>query len=390
MPLTPLEKTTFALWVAAARYLDPTCCGADDPTDRKILDAARACLYADAKGAELAVNSDETAARHLQAAADKLDGLISAYPISPSIADLQATQALLRESALCVATCGSCDGIAVHKPGRDPLGSCGLLPLAAIVETRIRRLIESVSALSFEDAFAIQYVTGLTEDNSTFAPFRVNGEANIGRSPRTVTVVLKVAGMSSRDLWHVAYTLHHELVCHAFQAAFANEVPANAHPRCYWSEGWMDTVSFDLVWEWVDDADVPSKWLPLKGEEAKGEIRRFHDSRYTEPPGLSPDDTMRRQRARAAYRQLEKTLLESRMAASKEEAAQFARRFALVANVHPEANSRRLKDLASRLRDTLLSVARPEAGLSAAQACLAFCADRNLAKLETVLKSLTN
>jgi hypothetical protein len=203
-----------------------------------------------------------------------------------------------------------------------------------------------------------------------------------------VTMVLRAQPLTSRDLWHIAYTLHHELICHIFQGALAEKdkrLP-DAHPNCHWSEGWMDTLAFDLVAEWNDP---PRSWLPLTGEEALGALRRFHDHRYEAPPRLSPDDVKRRRLARAAYRQLPKTLLNYGLATSAEEARDIARRFSLMANTHREADCSRLKTLGTKLRMLLLSAARPEAGVAAAAACLKFTAQPDLAKLEHEIDAIS-
>jgi hypothetical protein len=192
--------------------------------------------------------------------------------------------------------------------------------------------------------------------------------------------------LTSRDLWHLAYTLHHELICHAFQNA-SSEQAVNAHASCHWSEGWMDTIAFDLVTEWVDDTTRPVSWLPLTGDDARGELWSFHDRRYSKPLDLAPDDVTRRRRARDAYRRLAQTLSQFGMA-DEAEAAAIARCFALAANVRSDC--RRLKALSSKLRIAPDSVARPTAAIAAATACLAFAKDRDFAKLDLALNSLND
>ncbi len=58
----------------------------------------------------------------------------------------------------------------------------------------------------------------------------------------------------------------------------------------------------------------------------------------------------------------------------------MAQRFAVTANLY--ADCHRLKTLASRLRIALLNPIRPEIGVRAAAACLAFLVDHDLTKLE--------
>ena len=377
MALSPPDAARLALWLTTARYLDPECCGSEDSAVQNKIAAARGIMQANAMAAAFWVNSTAEIAAYLNSTADKLAALASE---GPPVSYLTSAERLLRELATCDHHCESGDGTAFGDSACD----CGFLELASSIEQRVRDVLAENSCLALGPNPLIQYVTALTNDNYDFAPFRVNGSVNIRRSPRTVTVVLQADELTSRDLWHLAYTLHHELVCHAFQCVGSSRTPANAHPSCHWSEGWMDTVAFDLVTDWVEDGSRPSSWLPLSGDDARGELWKFHDKRYANPRGLEPDDFTRRRLARDTYRRLSKTLAECQMA-STDEAALLARRFALAANVHPDADCHRLKFLSSKLRIALLSTARPTASIAAAAACLAFTADRDLDKLESAL-----
>ena len=145
----------------------------------------------------------------------------------------------------------------------------GLLGLAAIIEARVQQLYVVEGGLPNDLDLKVTYVTAFAVDTRDFDPFCINGNAIIGKSPRVVELTLKARALTSRDLWHIALTIHHELICHIFQGARSNERLRDAHPTCHWSEGWMDTLAFDLVLNW-DEA--PLAWLPLRGENAQGEI----------------------------------------------------------------------------------------------------------------------
>jgi hypothetical protein len=261
--------------------------------------------------------------------------------------------------------------------------------LAATVETRIRRLLEADARLPFGRDPPVIYVTALARVRQEVvpSPFCIDGKVSIARSPRTVTMVLRPKPITSRDLWHIAYTLHHELVCHAFQGACATRHLPDAHPNCHWSEGWMDALAFDLTKEWED---APAHWLPLRGDDATGELWRIHDYRYVAPALLSDDDVTRRRWARNAYRRLAETLAAHSLAISVEEAHDIVRRFSLAANAHPDADCKRLKILGGKLRICLMSAPRPEAGVAAARACLAFTADHDLGKLEEAIDAASS
>jgi hypothetical protein len=387
MALSPSEQASLALWLTAARCLDPDCCASEDSIERTAISAARGILYGDAAGAALIVNTDAAVASHLERAADKLAKLRAGPPVPPvgALSNVKAAEGLLRERATAAHQCTNGDSAAIGKPICD----CGLLNLAALVELRVQRFLEENALLAPDAHPAIRYVTALTNDNHDFEPFRVNGQVNIRRQPRIVTIILLADGLTCRDLWHLAYTLHHELICHAFQGASSSRNLPNPHPRCHWSEGWMDTVAFDLVSDWVDDETKPLGWLPLGGEDAKGELWKFHDHRYVKPRGLDDNDIRRRRWAREAYRRLAKILSDCGMAALGD-AEEIARRFALAANAHIEADCHRLNSLGIRLRTALLNVARPQAGVAAAAACLAFSVDHDLEKLEQCVNEINS
>lgn len=379
MSLQPAEIAALALRLCAARYLDDDCCPAEDADGLALVAAARGVVEGAASGAELNVTSCNDITLYLASQAEKL----AALPRKNAGPDAAA---MVSGAAHLLSTTG--DDIRPEETGDGPATTgesgapcrCGVLGLAAEVETRVRQLFETQVHLSFGVEPAVTYVTALTNRGCDFAPFCIDGSASLWRSPRTVTLVLMAKSITSRDLWHIAYTLHHELVCHAFQAATATGRLQDPHPRCHWSEGWMDTLVFDLVTEWED---APRSWLPLRGESAKGEIRRFHDHRYRRQAILSETDVKLRRLARDAYRKLEKTLFIHEIAATSEEARDIVRHFSLAANAQAECG--RLKTLGTKLRILLLSVARPEAGVTAARDCLAFTGDHDLGKLEQAI-----
>src|SRR6516162_1367914 len=175
------------------------------------------------------------------------------------MACVSAAQTLLRQTAESLLQGANEDG-------------CGVLGLAALIETRVRTILTTCARMPPGSSPVIQYETTLTNDTVGVTAFCVNGQANITRSPRVITVVMRTGGITARCLWHIAYTLHHELVCHAFQGALASRRVPNAHATCHWTEGWMDTVAFDLVSDWLADPTLPRAWLPLGGEDARGEL----------------------------------------------------------------------------------------------------------------------
>jgi hypothetical protein len=231
MPLKPAEKVSLALWLSAARRLDPECCKTDSDAGLALLKQAYGILQYGAESATYHVKSDATIPDYLECVAQELERLLTddAAPDAPEVA---SAVDLLRELAHDGDWNGTGDGSAVVGKTGNSLSRCsGVLHLAALIESRVRVLIERETGLPFGRAPIIKYVTALTSFDHEVAPFRLNGRANIRLSPRTVTLVLKEGKITCRDLWHLAYTLHHELVCHAFQSGFAPGLVPNAPER---------------------------------------------------------------------------------------------------------------------------------------------------------------
>lgn len=382
MPLQPAERAALAFWLIAARQLDPDCCFLEDQPSLSLLQAARSRLRDGAESAGLYVRSTAEIGGHIARVADALRD-VQSITASPSAPEVVAAEALLRQLAMGIQEAGDGDGPALNIADYHPC-ACGVLVLAGLIEARVREIIGCGGA-GRRQMPDVRYVTAFAEDAQELAPFRLNGEADIRHLPRTVTLVLRPEEMTSRDLWHLAYTLHHELVCHAFQGAFSGGRLPNAHASCHWTEGWMDTVAHDLVLDWLRRNEAPPEWLPLRGDAAVAELWRFHEHRYLQPRGLKGSQVKLRQRARAAYRALVVTLFSCGIAASEEEAERLARRFSLAANTHSDANCGRLLPIASKLRIALLNVARPEMGVEAARVCLTFIADDRFDDLEQAL-----
>jgi hypothetical protein len=391
MSLQPSGLTALTLRLCSSRYFDFECYPFDDcdGEGNNILEAGRGIVEGGAKRAKLSVNNWNESAPFLTEQADYMFSLINKNKhINSYFIDIfDRADEFIRSAASKIATNAAdgnnFDGPAITSGSSEP-DRWGLLGLASIIEARVRGLYQAEGGVPVNIVINVNYVTTLTFDNRDFAPFGINGNAVIRRSPRVVYLTLEDREITARDLWHIAYTLYHELVCHIFQGARSSARLEDAHPTCHWSEGWMDTIAFDLVADW-DDA--PRAWLPLRGENARGEIRRFHEERYVNPPLLKGNDRKRRQRARDAYRKLAEVLYCYRLCVSKAEAQGVVRRFSLLANAHPEADWKRLKTLATRLIGLLLTSARAAAPISAARACLAFTESHDLAKLEQEIEA---
>jgi hypothetical protein len=376
MPLSATHKAVLALGLTAARHLDEECCDDEDDAILAKRRAARGILYKGVQGAPAHVTSLDGVAPYLSKNAGELK-----RDVGLDNADVRAAHDLLTTLALGVR---NNDGDGIAHPALGPDGcACGILELAGLVEQRIRSALGNAEINLPPDDPAVHYATYLVEEHDLLTTFRVGGKADIVPSPRIVYLMLKLGEVfTARDMLHLAYTLHHELVCHAFQSALSDGPRINAHHKCHWTEGWMDTLAHDLTKAWIAEDMRPANWIALAGESAVGEVRNFHDERYLRPPRMEKNDVKRRRWARDAYRAFVKTLERAALARSKEEADRLGEKFSLLLNTHAEADCKRLRKLATNLRIALVSRKRLEPAISVVQAGLAFVHDRNLNLLE--------
>lgn len=374
MPLEPHEKAQLALHWCCARTLDVTLSRSSNRSELRQLSLVRDNLQNLAKSAWDVVNDLKSLEQFLLKAIHQIDSHYNNHDIGGISDQLRSARDLL-ETIKNGLIDDDGDGPAVPTDA-TPHCSCGLLDFAGIVELRIRFIIDEIyKAINT----TLAYQTWVVYDYNDIRPFRVDGQTDIQSSPRSVAITIDVKDFNSGDLWHLAYTMHHEIICHAFQAPNAAIPPKNAPPTCHWTEGWVDTVAYDLVHEWATTSERPSSWLPLDGELAVGALRAIHEARYTSDK-LKPDDIRRRQQAREALRALADILIECGLA-DPMEATAIARRFVLQVNTHDDADYKRLGDLAYKIQSTILSPAQTEAAVGIAIACLAFTRHGDLATL---------
>ncbi|MDL2403025.1 hypothetical protein [Rhizobium mayense] len=375
MPLDPGLKTATALWIAAARFADPDACDVEDDATFQAHEDVFAKLHAHAVSAKRTVKDNGDIAGRCK------DALGDVVGIGFQHNSLQLLQRTLGGLAVSLVQ-GNGDGPACRNGVCSVACGSGVLEIAGLVEARIRETF-SMGGAAFGDEPAIVYATTLTPLGQQFAPFKVTGSTDSNKVIRIVNLVLLEGQLSATDVVDLIYTLHHELICHAFQGYRSRRPTPNAPAQCHWSEGWMDTLAFDIAELWIDEGR--SDWVPLKGERGKGQLRAFHEHRFGDQPFLLRSDRTRRRGAREAFRDLAAILAQTGMAASFEEADTLCRTFTWMVNTHPEAEWRRLKLLATRLQQNLLSKIRHEDAVAAAQACLSFLVDGDLAKLEKTL-----
>ncbi|WP_105431437.1 hypothetical protein [Neorhizobium sp. T6_25] len=375
MPLDPGPKMATALWIAAARFADPHAC--DDEAEEVF--QAHQSIFATLNGH--AVRAKGTIKADAEIPVSCNDAISEIADIEPQHISLQLLRSALGGFAVTLVQ-GNGDGRACRSGACCAICGSGVLEIAGLVEVRIRQTFGRDTGGLGDDP-VIEYMTTSTPFGQPFAPFKVTGSTDTTKATRIVHTMLLEGQLTAGDVIDLIYTLHHELICHAFQGYRSGQPKGNAPAQCHWSEGWMDTMAFDIAERWIDDGQ--NDWVPLKGERGKGRLRAFHEYRYGDQIPLLRSDLTRRRNARQSFHALASILEQSGMADSPEEAAELSQTFTWMANTHPEAEWRRLKHLASRLQQSLLSAIRNEDAVTAAQACIAFLSHGDLSMLEKAL-----
>jgi hypothetical protein len=371
VPLTPSKLASLELRVIAARHLDQNAAFPITEEGCDALNSARGRVTAFAQGAGFDVKASSTVGPYLQKAASHLSSMLADASVVENIAEMIAKAAVaLQTSAI----------------GLDGMTDCGceLINLTNLVERRALHSYESTGAVSGK-APPIRFETEVIEDaQGHLKPFRVAGSVDITISPRIVRLTVKDDDLTAWDLCQLAYVVHHELFCHAFQAV-GTACHRNAPPQCYWTEGWMDSLAFVMSVQWAEHNNAPHAWLPVTGPDATGAMATFHESRYRDPKGLKFLDAKNRRAARHAFHALVDALVDNGMANCREDAESLVFRFSLLANAHPNADLATLRRICLHFQNSLLSQARKAQTGAVALACIDFLRHRNLTILETDL-----
>jgi hypothetical protein len=267
------------------------------------------------------------------------------------------------------------------------------LEFAETIERRVRAAYVANDALRSATSPEITYQTWLIPldpiHDGDFGQFRIIGTADISSAPRRIKLKIRDQKLNGRDLCHVAYVLHHELVCHGFQRGnnATSGGSGGAHPTCHWSEGWMDKLAFELAKDWVEQGGAAQQWLPLGSVNAQGAISSYHEARYTNPPDLTELDAKIRRAARQSFQDLQDAFVQNGLARSERDARDLVYRFSLTVNAHQQAEASRLKDISAMLQSLLLSSALAHRSAEPAEACLDFVNHRDILRLARSLQA---
>jgi hypothetical protein len=372
VPLRPSQLASLVLRVVAARHLDQNIAFAITDEASHVLTNARGQMVSFALGAGLRVKTASAIGPYLLRAASDLSSMLVGEFVVEEIAEM------------IVGAARTLEAIAIEMGNRAGDCGCELVNVTSLVERRAFRTYESTGAVSGKPP-PINFETEVIEDaQGNLEPFRVAGSADITISPRIVRLTVKDGDLTAWDLCHLAYVLHHELFCHAFQAIGA-VTQRNAPPQCYWTEGWMDRLAFVMAVQWAEQTNAPHAWLPLTGPDATGAMTIFHEFRYENPKGLKFSDAKNRRAARQAFHALVEALIENGMAKRRDDAESLVFRFSLLANAHPNADLATLRRICLYFQNNLLSRARKAQTGAVALACIEFLRHRDLGVLETDL-----
>lgn len=372
MSLQPFEKFELAVRLAAARFLDSD--SETDPEDEGIpaRRKAHSILSAGADGAQYDIKSDLDIRPRLAGLADDIRALRVGMPLRVD-GTIEAAYEHLCSIATCLAT-GNGDGQVCGAPAGPGDLASGLLEMASLAERTVRGVLEEHVDPSYRAGPAIVYATFAKDSCNN--PHGIEAWSEIDKLPRLIHLVVERGGKSPSHLLRFIYAIFHELVCHAFQNGFG--ATRNAHRSCFWTEGWVDTVAFDLCLDWVGSNE---SYFRLHGDDARSPIVAFHQARYHKGGALSENEAMLRRNARNAFRDLANILVVLNF--TNDQAKSLAMNFSLIANTHPDADCARLKLLCIELNKSFTNhKVCPKPALEAAIACVRFIEHRDFPTLE--------
>ncbi|MBD9544748.1 hypothetical protein IB276_35545 [Ensifer sp. ENS04] len=378
MPLEASQKVALGLRLAAACYLDPECCSVVGQGVPSSIRSARAKLLAGASVAAHEVTSDASISTFLGDIADDLESLDAQGVIAEAVIQVRLLSRTLHA--------GNGDG-QIHGGLSEEACQTGLLRLSKAIEERLGAALKNATGFEMGTKPGLSYTTCVTDEAARCAPFFVTGDADISCTPREIALTLFDGEISARALLHIAYTIHHEITCHGLQGLASDAGKPNAHATCFWSEGWMDTLAFDLTQDWAKEKNA---WTPLNGPDGEGELWKIHDARYSAAVNIPKVQMDYRRAARAGFRRLARILQDNCLASSQIDACELVKAFTFTAQTHADATCTRLRLLAARLLTVLVGDnpgRRKETEL--AHSCISFVATRDMALLEAQIDKIT-
>jgi len=125
---------------------------------------------------------------------------------------------------------------------------------------------------------------------AVYNDFSLTGNAKIVDDPHPTTWIAVEFHDSLFD-WEQFILLpgliYHEIICHGLQDVYDVEgasVPRTARnaapPNCFWSEGWMDVVSHNLMTKWLVKCGPGHRIEGRRANQAAYLIDQYHNARY--------------------------------------------------------------------------------------------------------------
>jgi len=372
MSLDVREKTAVDLRLTGALYLEDLESGLAQADQEKVRAALR-LLHACADEALVFVWDGKSAKSLVQGASSAIWKFSNDGTLSPVVS---AVAALDRIAAT---NCG-CTGD--YAPSAPQCG-CGVQGLALAVETEVRRVYtEALRNPLVRDVSYQTYLVDTARLFPTISDCGLDATTDITSNPAVVHIEIKDRALSSSDICQLAYILFHELICHAFQAGRIVQITKNAHAKCFWTEGWMDALAFELVSKWIAVGNA-SEWLPFTGPCATDAISSYHRDRYQRPIGLDDQAARDRRFARKSYWKLKQVLLECGLVPDVYEASLLAQRFSLCLNAHPGASTDRLRKICDSL---MIGLSTEKGSSEPASRCIDFINYNDISLLEDGLR----
>jgi hypothetical protein len=398
MPLSAAEQAELALRTVGATYYDPRGLPPLSAHERAELRLRLKENHTAADGAALDVRDHATLVGFLTGWADGLEHSLTIRRETPRTREVvKKVVAVLRDRASRISEDEDGDGL--PSDGCP----CGVLSFAFAVEQHVRQAYQNAVMHLLNPGTEqkstgwriIFYRTYITEDiGKKLGRFNVGGQTRIDMIPAQVQLLIKRSSeILARDLWQLAYILHHEIVCHGFQ--YASQVNLTGYPNapvgCHWTEGWMDAAAFALAKAWAN-CDECSCCFEFRGSSAIGAMQEMHDARYPAlnkpepmqdgPAGISEDDAFLRLYARSAFEALHTVLSQ---VCEPSEAEEIAVKFSLRLNSHEHASPVTLLQVSTQLQGAFLNTIRTQIASAAASACVAFAGTGDLARLQADL-----
>ena len=234
------------------------------------------------------------------------------HDLDPSIRDSLCNL----EKCLNTHVCRHCESKGKCRRGSEtfaivdpPKGGRCIAPLKKLfyslngwVEELWRKVPDSIERKSLPITLATTH-RAFENDQSIVGTFFVGGYARSVHNHNDYRRKVGLHIVSERFQWQqfnlLPYILMHEILCHAYQNLEDADRRLDDDPQDPWSEGWMDTLAYELALEWLRNNPKSPFQNEPELREAERQTQALHHARYTRHTGAA--GTARPADGRAAY-----------------------------------------------------------------------------------------